>query len=84
MFSLVINAVLIVYVQQLVFNPADLCSRVFPCLVVQTVFLVKLSQAHHGLFTYTPLYRKRDKRRERGKKRLEKLKMTGQFKDLGL
>lgn len=55
MCSLVVNAVLIVDVQQFVFDPADLQRRLFPGLVVQTVFLIKLSQAHHGLFTHTPL-----------------------------
>lgn len=55
--SLVINAVLIVDVQQLVFDPTDLLGRLFPSLVVQAVFLIKLSQAHHGLLTHTPLKR---------------------------
>lgn len=59
MFSLVVNAVLIVYVKQLVFNPADLSCRLLPRLVVQTVFLIKLSQAHHSLLTHTPLQRRR-------------------------
>lgn len=55
LFSLVINAVLIVDVQQFVFDPADLLGRLLSGLVMQTVFLIKLSQAHHGLFTHTPL-----------------------------
>lgn len=55
LFSLVINAVLIVDVQQFVFDPADLLGRLLSSLVMQTVFLIKLSQAHHGLFTHTPL-----------------------------
>ena len=54
-FSLVIDAVLIVDVQQLVFDPADLQGGLLPGLMVQTVFLKKLSQAHHGLLTHTPL-----------------------------
>lgn len=52
---LVVNAVLIVDVQQFVFDPADLLGRLLPGLVMQTVFLIKLSQAHHGLLTHTPL-----------------------------
>lgn len=55
MLSLVINAVLVVDVQQFVFDPADLLGRLFPSLVVQTVFLIQLSQTHHGFFTHTPL-----------------------------
>lgn len=54
-YSLVIDAVLIVDVQQFVFDPADLLGWLFSSLVVQTVFLIKLSQTHHGLLTYSPL-----------------------------
>lgn len=64
MFSLVVNAVLIVDVQQFVFDPADLLGRLFPSLVVQTVFLIKLSQAHHGLLAHTPLEREEKQIRE--------------------
>lgn len=53
--SLVINAVLIVDMQQLVFDPADLQSGFFPSLMVQAIFFIKLSQAHHGFLTHTPL-----------------------------
>lgn len=56
-YLLVIDAVLIVDVQQFVFDPADLLGRLFPSLVVQTVFLIKLSQTHHGLLTHSPLGR---------------------------
>lgn len=63
-FSLIVNAVLIVDVQQFVFDPADLLGRLFPRLMVQTVFLIKLSQAHHGLLTHTPLQREEEQIRE--------------------
>lgn len=56
-YLLVINAVLIVDVQQFVFDPADLLGRLFPSLVVQAVFLIKLSQTHHGLLPHSPLAR---------------------------
>lgn len=56
-YLLVIDAVLIVDVQQFVFDPADLLGRLFPSLVVQTVFFIKLSQTHHGFFTHSPLER---------------------------
>lgn len=69
MFSLVVDAVLVVDVQQFVFDPADLLGRLFSSLVVQTVFLVKLSQAHHGLLTHTPL------QQEGGKEKRKRLKM---------
>lgn len=69
MFSLVVDAVLVVDVQQFVFDPADLLGRLFSSLVVQTVFLVKLSQAHHGLLTHTPL------QQEGGKGKRKRLKM---------
>lgn len=62
MFLLVINAVLIINVKQLVFDPADFLSVFLPCLMMETVFLIKLSQAHHGLLTYTPLWEKRKHR----------------------
>lgn len=55
--SLVVDAVLIVDVQQFVFDPADLLGRLLSSLVVQTVLLVKLSQAYHGLLTHTPLHK---------------------------
>ncbi len=59
--SLVIDAVLIIDVQQFVFDPTDLLRRLFPSLMVQTVFLIKLSQAHHGLLTHTPLQGRKNK-----------------------
>lgn len=59
---LVVDAVLVVDVQQFVFDPADLLGRLFTSLVVQTVFLIQLSQTHHGLLTHSPLQRStRDK-----------------------
>lgn len=42
-YPLVINAVLIVDVEQFVFNPTDLLGWFFTSLMVQTVFLIKLS-----------------------------------------
>lgn len=62
--SLVVNAVLIVDVQKFVFDPADLLGRLFAGLMVQTVLLIKLSQAHHGFLTYTPLYREKEEGRK--------------------
>lgn len=58
--SLVVNAVLVVDVQQFVFDPADLQGRLFASLVVQTVLLIQLSQTHHGLLTHTPLQGMKD------------------------
>lgn len=54
---LVIDAVLVVDVQQFVFDPADLLGRLFTSLVMQTILFIQLSQTHHGLLTHTPLQR---------------------------
>lgn len=62
--SLVIDAVLIVDVQQFVLDPGDLLGRLLPGLMVQAVFFIKLSQAHHGLLTHTPLPEEEKQTRE--------------------
>lgn len=53
--SLVINAVLIVDMQQLVLYPADFLRGFLSCFPMKTVFLIELSQTHHGFFSYSPL-----------------------------
>lgn len=55
--SLVINAVLVVDVQQFVFDPADLLGWLFTGLVMQTILFIQLSQTHHSLLAHTPLQR---------------------------
>lgn len=59
----VIDAVLVVDVEQLVFDPGNLFGGLPPALSLQRVLLVDGCQAHHGLLTYTPLmeHRKRKK-----------------------
>ena len=53
--SLVIDAVLVVDVEQLVLDPGDLLGRLLAGLVVQAVLLVELGQPHHGLLADAPL-----------------------------
>lgn len=51
----VVNAVLVVDVQQLVLDPGDLLGRLLAPLSLQRILLVDLGQAHHGLLTDPPL-----------------------------
>ena len=53
--SLVIDAVLVVDVEQLVLDPGDLLGRLLAGLVVQAVLLVELGLPHHGLLADAPL-----------------------------
>lgn len=51
----VVNTVLVVDVEQLVFDPGDLFGGLPPALPLQRVLPVDGRQAHHGLLPYTPL-----------------------------
>lgn len=63
---LVVDAVLVVDVEQLVLDPADLLGRLLAGLVVQAVLLIQLGQAHHGLLAHPPLWPDRSRRSSRG------------------
>lgn len=51
----VINAVLVVDMEELVFNPGDLFRGLPPSFSLQWILSVDWRQAHHGLLTHTPL-----------------------------
>lgn len=51
----VINAVLVVDMEELVFNPGDLFRGLPPSFSLQWILSVDWCQAHHGLLTHTPL-----------------------------
>jgi len=51
----VVDAVLVVDMEQLVFYPGNLLRGLPPPLCLQRVLPVDRCQAHHGLLTHTPL-----------------------------
>lgn len=53
--SLVVDAILIIDVKKFVLYPADFLCSFLSCFTMKTVFLIKLSQTHHGFFSYSPL-----------------------------
>lgn len=61
----VVNAVLVIDMEQLVFDPGNLLRSLPASLSLQRVLSVDGCQAHHGFLTYPPLVEKKNNNKKK-------------------